>query len=640
MADVVERLPFPISKRLASTVSEIIARDGREIHYTLAGVPFRLATSSDIPLTMETAQMQKNQQDNEPDAGEQTLSGWWLRSQASWHEGAGALYMEPRLDSTSLRVQDTAQFRESSNVDVWTPGALSLLKDTVPVASSIAKDVAVIPGQSLFTCVVGQAGAVRRYTNLDAGTATTDLYLNGGVQFTHVVATDLYWFAAGNDGKVYSGPVGSVTTTPKVWTLNLAGSGPTRIAWAKHRLWAVNGNRIYWIDYGVPGVTNPLYTHPSDSWQYTDIADVPGGVLFSGYGDGSSQLQLVTLNTDGNAPTMSGATSVAVLPSDEKALRVSSLTGSLVCILTNWGVRVAATTSSGEFQFGPLFLERDTELSSTVKPALTASGRFWWASFGDEPKMWRIDSSTEIDDGVFAYASDMECASNPASISVKGGRVVTALSSGAVAYTHATRLAALGYIQTGRIRFRTDEFKTFVYCDVTAEPLNGSVSLDLLNSADTETRVITWSLQGVALTTAQVPAEYGPQRFLSAKVTLQRNADNTDLGPVIQGVRVKALPAAKPQRIYTLPLECFDHETWSTGQLEGYDGFARDRYLQVRSAEDAGGVVQLVNYGFPDPVGELVRIEEMKFVQLTQPDARQLDGGLGGILIVTLRTLT
>lgn len=635
MADVVERLPFPISKRLASTIGETLNRDGREIHYTVAGIPFRLATASDIPMTFETAPMQKDQQDNEPEAGEQTLSGWWLRSQASWHEGAGQLFSEPRGE-----LRETAGFRESSNVDPWEPGELSLLKDTVAVSSSVAKDIALIPNQTTHTAVVAQTGAVRRYTDLDAGAAITDLYLNGGVTFTQVIATELYWFAAGNDGKVYSGPVASVTGSPSVWTLNTAGSDPTRIAWAKHRLWAVNGNKIYWIDFGVPGVTNPLYTHPSASWHYTDIADTPGGVLFSGWGDGASHLQRVTLNTDGAAPTMSGATTTAILPSDEKALRISSLTGSLVCILTNFGVRVAAATSTGELQYGPLFLDRDTELASTAKPALTASGRFWWASFGDEPKMWRIDSSAEIDEGVFAYASDMECASNPVGISVRNGRVVTALSSGAVAYQHATRLCEIGYVQTGRVRFRTDELKTFVYCDVSAEPLAGSVSLDLLNSADTETRVITWSTQGVALTTAQVPAEYGPQRFISAKLTLQRSVADTNTGPVIQGIRVKALPAAKPQRIYTLPFACYDHETWSTGQTEGYDGFGRERYLALRATEDAGGVTLLVNYGFPDPVGELVKIEEMKFIQLVQPDARQQDGGLGGILAVTLRTLT
>jgi len=634
MADVVERLPFPISKRLASTVTEILNRNGRIIHFTLAGVPFRLMVSPDLPMTFETAQMQKAQQDQEPEAGEQTLTGWWLRSQASWHEGAGALYSEQRGD-----VAATAQFRESSNVDVWTTGELSLLKATVDAGGTTNRSVAVVPDASVFSVVAGRVGSVQQYDDLDSGTSTTPLYINGAITFTQVVCTETEWFAAGNDGQVYAGPIGSTTGSPKVWSLTGASTNPTRICWAKHRLWAVNDNKIYNIDYGAVGATPAVYSHPSLAWRYTDITDGVGGVYFSGYGDGTSHIQRITLDADGSVPTLSGAQTLAVLPSDEKALRISSLTGSLVCIATNFGVRVAAADTSGNLAYGPLFLERDTEVPDPLKVALTAAGRFWWVSFGDEDKTWRIDSSTELDQGLFAYASDMETSSAVTGVSVRAGRVVVVCTSGAVNYTHATELCATGYIQTGRIRFRTDEKKTFHYVDLTAEPLAGTVTLDVLNEGDSESRIVTHSQQGVSIPSAQFPTDYGPQRFVSVKLTLQRATDPTE-GPTILGVRVRALPATRPQRIYTIPFECFDREQWSSGQQEGYDGFARDRYLQLRSVEDVGGVALLVNYGFPEPQGELVRIEDMKFVQLQQPDDWQLGGGPEGILQVTLRTLT
>jgi hypothetical protein len=209
-----------------------------------------------------------------------------------------------------------------------------------------------------------------------------------------------------------------------------------------------------------------------------------------------------------------------------------------------------------------------------------------------------------------------------------------------VMYTHATNLCSSGYVQTGRIRFRTDEFKTYHFIDCTAEPLNGSIVLDALNDADSLANVLTWSDQGKALPSAQFPATFGVQRFVSLKLTLGRSGTDSTKGPKILGVRVRALPAARPQRIYTLPLLCYDQEQWSTGQFEGYNGFARDRYLSVRAAEDAGGIVLLVDYNFPTPAAELCRIEGIKFVQLQQPDSNQVDGGLGGILVVTLRTLT
>lgn len=635
MADVVERLPFPISKRLASTVTEITARNGREIHYTIAGVPFRVATSPQLPLTLETAQMQKQQQDQEPEAGEQTLSGWWLRSQVSWHEGAGALFSEPRGDVTA-----TSQFRESSNVDVWTQGRLSLLHATVDAGGTTNRSVAVIPLSTAHSVVAGRVGSVVRYTNLDAGTATTNLYVNGAVTFTQVIATETDWYAAGSDQKVYSGPIGSLTGSPLVWTLGSATAATTRIAWAKHRLWAVNGNKIYELSYAAPGVETAVYSHPSTGWVYSDVTDGPGGVLFAGYGDGTSHIQRITLDTDGSVPTLSGATTLAIMPSDEKVLRINSLAGSMICILTNMGVRVAVSQSSGDLVYGPLFLERDAEVPETATPSLASAGRFWWLSFGDENKLWRVDSSTEIEEGVFAYASDMETSSAPISVSVRRGRAVVSTLSGAVGFQHASNLCSEGYIQTGRIRFRTDEYKTYHYVEVTADPLEGSVTLDLLNDADSEARILTWDVQGQTLPEAQVPSSFGPIRYMSAKLTLQRLASDGTAGPVVLGVRVKALPAGRPQRIYTLPLLCYDTEQWSSGQIEGYEGFGLERYLSVRSAEDAGGIVLLVNYNFPAPQAELCRIEEMKFIQLQQPDDRQLDGGFGGILAVTLRTLT
>lgn len=635
MADVTERLPFPISKRLASTVTEIVSRNGREIHYTIAGVPFRLATAPDLPMTLETAPMQKDQQDQEPEAGEQTLSGWWLRSQASWHEGAGALYSEARGDVTA-----SAQFRESSNVDVWTQGELTLLKATVDAGGTTNRCVAIVPDATVHSVVAGRVGSVVRYTNLDVSTATTNLYVNGAVTFTQVIAADTEWYAAGNDGKVYSGPIGSTTGSPKVWTLNAAGSGPTRITWAKHRLWAVNGNKIYELDYATPGVETAVYFHPSETWTYTDLTDGPGGVLFSGHGDGTSHIQRITLDVDGAVPTLSGATTLAILPSDEKALRINSLAGSMVLILTNMGVRVSVAQASGDLVYGPLFLERDLEVPSTATPALTSGGRFWWLSFGDENKTWRVDSSVEVEEGVFAYASDMETTSPPISVGARKGRVVVATVGGAVQYQHAENLCSTGFVQTGRIRFRTDEHKTYHYVDVTALPLSGAVSLDVLNDADSEARIITWSVPGRLLPTAQIPSSFGTQRYVSLRLTLDRDAGDTTEGPTILGVRVKALPAARPQRIYTLPLLCYDKEQWSSGQFEGYEGYARDRYLAVRAAEDAGGVILLTNYSFPNPEGELCRIEEVKFVMLQQPDGWQLDGGFGGILAVTLRTLT
>jgi hypothetical protein len=56
--------------------------------------------------------------------GEQTLTGWWLRSQSSFHLGQGIKFFEPQQDE-SLRFQ----FTYGKGCNVWTKGQITLLKD-------------------------------------------------------------------------------------------------------------------------------------------------------------------------------------------------------------------------------------------------------------------------------------------------------------------------------------------------------------------------------------------------------------------------------------------------------------------------------------------------------------------------------
>ena len=59
--------------------------------------------------------------------GKQSLTGWWFRSQSSFHFGQGIKYFEPAQDE-SLRFQYT----ESKGVDVWTKGQVNLIYDVEP----------------------------------------------------------------------------------------------------------------------------------------------------------------------------------------------------------------------------------------------------------------------------------------------------------------------------------------------------------------------------------------------------------------------------------------------------------------------------------------------------------------------------
>ena len=87
-------------------------------------MPFFIAATDEQPYRRESAPSKREQIDQTTEPGEQSFTGWWFRSQSSFHLGAGAKFFEPVQEET-LRYR----FFDSEGVDVWTRGQASLLKD-------------------------------------------------------------------------------------------------------------------------------------------------------------------------------------------------------------------------------------------------------------------------------------------------------------------------------------------------------------------------------------------------------------------------------------------------------------------------------------------------------------------------------
>ena len=119
-SDITEPIVYPLSNPAGST--NYIA-DGYAYDIAIAGLPFFISPLDDSPYRRVTAQYRKQQIDQSREPGEQTLTGWWLRSQSSFHFGQGIKFFEPIQDE-SLRFQYT----ESKGLDVWTRGQATLLK--------------------------------------------------------------------------------------------------------------------------------------------------------------------------------------------------------------------------------------------------------------------------------------------------------------------------------------------------------------------------------------------------------------------------------------------------------------------------------------------------------------------------------
>ena len=129
MTRIPDRLPAPLSERLASASQAIYSRLGREVDVAVGGIPFMLATSGEVQQSIETIPVRKDQFDAEKDPGEQSLSSWWRRSQSSFHQGAGFLY-EPNSDEAHNG------FWDSENVEVFKEGELTLLPAVEQLSTS------------------------------------------------------------------------------------------------------------------------------------------------------------------------------------------------------------------------------------------------------------------------------------------------------------------------------------------------------------------------------------------------------------------------------------------------------------------------------------------------------------------------
>jgi hypothetical protein len=121
--DITEGIPYVLSNPAGSTT---YSATGESYDVAIGGLPFFLLNSDDAPYRRVTAQYRKQQIDQSREPGEQTLTGWWVRSQSSFHYGQGIKFFEPIQDE-SLRFQYT----ESKGVNVWTKGQATLLNSCV-----------------------------------------------------------------------------------------------------------------------------------------------------------------------------------------------------------------------------------------------------------------------------------------------------------------------------------------------------------------------------------------------------------------------------------------------------------------------------------------------------------------------------
>ena len=140
--DLTGTLPGAVVELAATTGPAAYTPTGVRFDVSIGGVPFMLTSGKDTPYIRQTAPIQKPQFDVSAQAGEQTLDQYWVRSQASWHRGAGVRFYEPGKPATyglwepgaELITED--RYESSAGVDVWTRDQATLLKRTALTGAS------------------------------------------------------------------------------------------------------------------------------------------------------------------------------------------------------------------------------------------------------------------------------------------------------------------------------------------------------------------------------------------------------------------------------------------------------------------------------------------------------------------------
>lgn len=626
--DITEGIPFPLTQG-GQLAKNAFPADGA-FDVAVNGIGFFLRASAQAPYERASEQVRKQQLDTSQEAGEQSLSSWWIRSQVSWHMGAGIRWYEPGAEAETQH-----RFGTSQGVDVWSEGELSLLR-SVTSAGAFAADT------SLLTL---RRGGVDGYVRA-SGSTVAWVGVTGGISTTLAASGATQPAATG--GIVWVGHQGRVsrwdTSGAGTLTTPLTCSGRARVWWVKQRLVVAVGNALYWVAPTATGAVETVGTkvadHPDADWVWTDVAETPDAILLSGYSASESAVLAVTVEDADPVPLWSSPRQVAQLPRGEQVTCMGTYLGSYVVLGTTSGARVGVIGTAGAVSYGPLTVptvEPVTDVAFRDRFAYVAVSR---ALPDGTSGAARVDLSAPVGDtGLYAWAWDVSTNSTATSSSVAfmGNTDRVILAAGGVVSTQSeTALVPRGWVESGRVRYRTTELKSFQYVKLAGRLNNGEVEVTAVTDDGVEHRVMTYGQTTGIEGEAAVAVAGRPQLADLAFRLYLAPSDGSPTSPVVSGFSVKALPTVRRARLHRFPLSCYDFETSRDGQAgTGYKGSALDRVLELEELESVAAPVQVRDRRTGEAFVGL--IESVEFTGSDNPDRGQAN--FGGLLTVTVRQL-
>lgn len=648
--DISERVYIDLSGRISTYYDPTTYK----YDVAVAGMPFIYAITDNTPYRRQTAEFRTQRVDQLRDPGEQSLSGsgYWIRSQSSFHLGTDSPYQEPITGSL-----DEARFRFASSVGInpWTPGQISLLKRTTlqeastgdsRVFSTTISDV-----EYLIMVKYNSTESIRvlRITVSDGAETTI---VNNSTLTENIIAASM----GGNDlmlvtpTKVFRYSFDA--TSPALhqdYTINTANAVHGTIGFAKNRfIFAYHDTAGSTFVYELPRNTgasinlstltavNGSTTVPL-AYTFRAIAESGAAIYVGGFSGEQGNVYKITVADDGTLNTM---TSVITLPGGETVTGLFGYLGTYVIIGTSRGLRVAISNDTGDLSYGPLVFE-----TSLGVYKMTGYSKFIYAGVdsgvGGNSGIYRVDLSQPLSGGGYAYATDVYGDSVTGKVEgvaiTAAGRVAFCINGDGLFIEHATELLESGELTTGIIRYETLENKAWKRIKLRTEgTLNGDI--DIFRVVDGAAESFRTVEQGNTIDyDYDLSSVFGDVNVEAQfKFRLNRNDTTATTGAVVYGYSVKALPTPTRARLIQFPLFCFDSERDRLKNIMGYQGYALGRLQALEQMEAQGETVIIQDFTANGEPIEAV-IEQVTFTRTTPPNGNFT--GWGGIIQITARTV-
>ena len=627
----------------------------------IGGLPFLLNVNDTTPYRRSTARWKYERVDQAREPGEQTLdSGLWVRSQTSFHLGEGVQFQEA-LEGNAEQLR--FRYFTGQGIDPWTPGQISLLKDTTkvyPAGTNSSAQVISLPATIngtdylLHVDCAAASGAAVRVARVAADGTSTSLILGSDIS-TQILAAETDGTTLLEATATYIYDYDLTATSPTVhqhYQINTANAASVVIKYVKNRFMIgvsyVTGTTpkagVYEAVISThTGTTNLSTITPVANttavpigWTWTSIAEGRGAIYVAGYAGDKSAIFKITPDSTG---ALGAAVSVADIPRGETVRSLFGYLGTYLAIGTSRGVRIAAIADDATIVYGPLIF-------NTTNPILAFAARDSYiyagvkAGIGGASGIYRIYLGQLLDDGSYPYATDIVATGTTGSVDSlaffpTSAQLFFSVSGSGTWLQHATNLVAEGTLQTAIVNWGTLEKKSWKRVRVETGTLNGNIEI-YADANEGRTQITTLTTNNAYNTDFDLSAAY-PSTQVNGQLafTLYRNVDDATKGAVMKGYAIKAIPSPTRSRLIQLPLMCYDFESDRRNTRYGTLGGAKFRLSALETIESDGATVLVQDFTSGENFDAV--IEEISFTRMTPPSGN--NENFGGIITITMRTV-